>query len=81
VGSSVHNGHVAFVPQIRKLVFEFCEAWPTSALLREVLGLHAETLVRENPHVEIVVKERMYRESVVREFYCGCLFFFFLLVS
>jgi len=67
--SKPSNGHVTFIPQIRKLVFEFCEAWPTSASLREVLGLHAETLARENPHVEVVVKKRMYREPIVRGFY------------
>ncbi|KAF9519656.1 hypothetical protein BS47DRAFT_1370657 [Hydnum rufescens UP504] len=61
--SKPSNGHIAFIPQIRKLVFESCETWPTSAPLREVLGLHAETPARENPH------KRMYREPIVRGFY------------
>ena len=79
--SKPSNGHVAFIPQIRKLVFEFCEAWPTSAPVREVLSLHAETLARENPHVEIVLKKRMYREPIVRGFYCEFFFCFSLVPS
>ncbi|KAF8320049.1 hypothetical protein DL93DRAFT_1929601 [Clavulina sp. PMI_390] len=63
------NGHVAFVPQIRKLVLEFCERWPTSEPLRNVLREGAETIARENPHVEVVVKKRMYKEPLVRGFY------------
>lgn len=68
--STPANGHAAFVPQIRKVVFEFCETWPTSASLRNVLRDGVETIARENPHVEIVVKKRMFKEPVVRGFYC-----------
>ncbi|KAF8344224.1 thioredoxin-like protein [Cantharellus anzutake] len=63
------NGHISFIPQIRKLVFEFCESWPTSKPLREVLRENVELLARENPHVEIMVKKRMYKEPIIRGFY------------
>lgn len=69
--SSAANGHVpaSFVPQIRKLVFEFCERWPTSAPLRDVLSGGVQTIASENPHVEVVLKKRMFKEPVVRGFY------------
>ncbi|PCH33270.1 hypothetical protein WOLCODRAFT_111552 [Wolfiporia cocos MD-104 SS10] len=63
------NGHVAFIPQIRKLVFEFCDRWPSSANTRKYIHDHLEELARANPHVEIVVKQRTNREPIVRGFY------------
>ena len=71
------NGHESFIPQIRKLVFEYCDAWPSSANLRTYIYNHAEQLARANPHVEFVVKQRPSREPVIRGFYCtrqNCLF-------
>ncbi|KDQ20378.1 hypothetical protein BOTBODRAFT_26377 [Botryobasidium botryosum FD-172 SS1] len=67
--SSAANGHATFIPQIRKLVFEFCENWPSSANLRTYLLNTAYTVARENPHVEIVVKHRPYKQPIVRGFY------------
>ncbi|EMD41596.1 hypothetical protein CERSUDRAFT_102015 [Gelatoporia subvermispora B] len=63
------NGHVAFIPQIRKLVFEFCEKWPSSQNTRTYIRDHLEDLARANPHVEIVVKQRNQREPIARGFY------------
>lgn len=71
--SSSSNGYVSFVPQIRKLVFEFCERWPTSEPLRNVLKEGAETVARENPHVEVVIRKRMFKEPLIRGFYCKLL--------
>src|SRR5258708_15096427 len=68
------NGYINFVPHIRKLVFEFCESWPTSGPLRGVLRENVELLARENPHVEILVKKRMYKEPIVKGIYCGYIF-------
>ncbi|KAL5495621.1 MRPL51 [Sanghuangporus weigelae] len=63
------NGHGAFIPSIRKLVFEYCDVWPSSANLRTYIFNHAEQLARENPHVEFVVKQRPSKEPVIRGFY------------
>jgi len=63
------NGHVAFIPQIRKLVFEYCDRWPSSANARTYIHDHLEELARANPHVEIVVKQRNQREPIIRGFY------------
>ncbi|KAI0072375.1 hypothetical protein K474DRAFT_1711669 [Panus rudis PR-1116 ss-1] len=63
------NGHVAFIPQIRKLVFEFCNKWPSSANARTYIHNHLEQLARANPHVEIVVRQRTQKEPIIRGFY------------
>jgi large subunit ribosomal protein L43 len=63
------NGHVAFVPQIRKLVFEYCDKWPSSANTRTYILNHVQTLAKQNPHVELVVKQRNQKEPIVRGFY------------
>lgn len=67
--SSPANGHAAFIPQVRKLVFEFCDRWASSANTRTYVRNHIETLARENPHVEIVVRQRNHREPIIRGFY------------
>jgi large subunit ribosomal protein L43 len=66
------NGYAAFLPQIRKIVFEFCEKWPSSANTRSFLQNHLQPLARQNPHVEIVVKQRNHKEPIVRGFYGEC---------
>ncbi|KAI0662450.1 thioredoxin-like protein [Cubamyces menziesii] len=63
------NGHGAFVPQIRKLVFEYCDNWASSTNLRTFIHNNIENLARENPHVEFVVRQRSHREPVIRGFY------------
>jgi large subunit ribosomal protein L43 len=63
------NGYAAFLPQIRKLVFEVCEKWPSSANTRTYLRNTLQPLARDNPHVEIVVKQRNHKEPIVRGFY------------
>ncbi|KAF8488166.1 thioredoxin-like protein [Gautieria morchelliformis] len=63
------NGHMSFVPQIRKLVFEYCDYWPSSAHTRTFLRKHVEQLARDNSHVEIIVKQRNYKQPIVRGFY------------
>lgn len=63
------NGHQAFLPQIRKLVVEYCDKWPTSANTRTFIDNHILDLARENPHVEVVVKQRNQKEPIVRGFY------------
>lgn len=63
------NGYAAFLPQIRKLVFEFCDKWPSSANTRNYLLNQLQPLARQNPHVEIVVKQRNQKEPIVRGFY------------
>lgn len=64
------NGHGAFIPQVRKLVFEYCDKWPSSANSRTYIRNHLEALARANPHVEFVVKQRTHKEPIVRGFYC-----------
>lgn len=63
------NGHEAFIPSCRKIVFEYCDLWPSSSRLRTYLSNHVEQLAHENPHVEFVVKQRPSKEPVVRGFY------------
>ena len=63
------NGHVAYIPQIRKLVFEYCDKWPSSANTRTFIHDHLEELARTNPHVEFVVKQRNQKEPIIRGFY------------
>lgn len=63
------NGHGIFLPQIRKLVFEYCEKWPSSANTRTYVLNHLESLARANPHVEVVVRQRNYKEPIVRGYY------------
>ncbi|GLB36545.1 putative mitochondrial ribosomal protein L51 / S25 / CI-B8 domain [Lyophyllum shimeji] len=65
------NGHAAFIPQIRKLVFECCDRWPSSENTRTYLFTKLQALARENPHVEIVVRQRIHREPIVRGFYAN----------
>ena len=67
------NGHGAFIPQVRKLVFEFCDNWASSANLRTYIHNHLEDVARANPHVEFVVRRRSCREPVVRGFYSTCI--------
>ncbi|SJL06327.1 related to mitochondrial ribosomal protein, large subunit [Armillaria ostoyae] len=63
------NGHGIFIPQIRKLVFEYCDKWPSSANTRTYILNHLESLARANPHVEVVVRQRNYKEPIVRGYY------------
>jgi hypothetical protein len=69
------NGHDAFIPQIRKMIFEYCETWPTSTNMRTYILNHLEDLARQNPYVEIVVKHRPHREPIVRGLYCESHYF------
>ncbi|CAK5265027.1 unnamed protein product, partial [Mycena citricolor] len=69
LASAPANGHTTFLPQIRKLVFEFCNDWPSSANTRTFLQRELIPFARENPHVEIVVKQRNRKEPIVRGFY------------
>ncbi|KZT67609.1 hypothetical protein DAEQUDRAFT_672837 [Daedalea quercina L-15889] len=63
------NGHASFIPQIRKLVFEFCDKWPSSVNTRTYIHNNLEELARANSHVEFVVKQRTQREPIIRGFY------------
>ncbi|KAG6891113.1 hypothetical protein C0995_014203 [Termitomyces sp. Mi166 len=63
------NGHAAFLPQIRKLVFECCDRWASSQNARTFLFTRLVSLARDNPHVEIVIRQRIHREPIVRGFY------------
>lgn len=67
--SAAANGHAAFVPQIRKLVFECCDRWASSETTRRYLLTRLVGLARDNPHVEVVVRQRVHREPIVRGFY------------
>ena len=68
-----HVGHtimaLRYIPQLRKLVFEFCDKWPSSSNTRSYLLNHLQPLATRNPNVEIVVKQRNHKEPIVRGFY------------
>jgi large subunit ribosomal protein L43 len=78
------NGYTSFIPSVRKLVFEYCDVWPSSAPLRSYIYKHVEDVARQNPHVEVVVKQRPSKEPVIRGFYRQLIFtrytFFVLLL-
>ncbi|KAK0208881.1 thioredoxin-like protein [Desarmillaria ectypa] len=63
------NGHGIFLSQIRKLVFEYCDKWPSSANTRTYILNHLESLARANSHIEVVVRQRDYKEPIVRGYY------------
>ncbi|ETW87704.1 hypothetical protein HETIRDRAFT_154086 [Heterobasidion irregulare TC 32-1] len=69
LSSRLSNGHVAFTPQIRKLVFEYCDKWASSANTRTYLHKYLEELASSNPHVEVVVRQRNQKQPIVRGFY------------
>ncbi|KAK1226995.1 39S ribosomal protein L51, mitochondrial [Marasmius sp. AFHP31] len=69
LGSSPSNGHTTFLPQIRKLVFEYCDKWPSSHNTRTYLLNNVESVARLNPHVEVVVRQRPQKEPIIRGFY------------
>lgn len=63
------NGYSLFVPQIRKLIFEYCERSEQSERTRAFLLRHVEDVARANPHVEVVVKTRTLKPPIVRGLY------------
>ena len=69
LSSRLSNGLVAFTPQIRKLVFEYCDKWASSANTRTYLHKFLEELASSNPHVEVVVRQRNQKQPIVRGFY------------
>ncbi|EEB87051.1 hypothetical protein MPER_15776, partial [Moniliophthora perniciosa FA553] len=69
LGSSPANGYTTFLPQIRKLVIEYCDKWPSSQNTRSYILNHVESLSRQNPHVEVVVRQRPQKEPIIRGFY------------
>lgn len=64
------NGSAFFIPQIRRLVFEYCEHQPGSARVRLFLVKQVEQLAHDNPHVEFVVKQRNNKRPIIRGLYC-----------
>ncbi|KAH7929362.1 hypothetical protein BV22DRAFT_132487 [Leucogyrophana mollusca] len=65
------NGHVAYIPHIRKIVLEYCEKYPSSANTRTFLSNDLQRVARQNPHVEFVVKQRNGHEPIARGFYAN----------
>jgi hypothetical protein len=64
------NGYNLFVPQLRKLIFEYCERSEQSERARAYLLKHVEDVAHANPHVEVVVKTRTLKPPIVRGLYC-----------
>jgi len=67
--SQPRNGGAVFIPQIRRMVFEYCDIYATSSRLRSYIYKHVETLASDNPHVEFVIKQRTGRPPIVRGLY------------
>ncbi|KAG8759500.1 hypothetical protein FRC14_005788 [Serendipita sp. 396] len=67
--SSQGNGYNLFVPQLRKLVFEYCERSEQSTKTRAYLLRNVEDLALAHPHVEVVVKTRTLKPPIVRGLY------------
>ncbi|KAL4068385.1 hypothetical protein V8B97DRAFT_2009042 [Scleroderma yunnanense] len=66
------NGYTAFLPQVRKVVLEFCQHYPSSRNTRSFVAAHLERVARENPHVEFVLKQRNGHQPIARGFYGVC---------
>ncbi len=81
LSSKQSNGHASFVPQVRKLVFEYSQNWASSANTRTYLQKTLQSLAHANPHVEVVVKQRNNRQPIVRGFYRAPFPYFGLLPS
>jgi hypothetical protein len=69
LSSRQSNGHAYFVSQISKLVFEYAQNWSSSANTRTYLQNNLQKLARENPHVQVVIRQRNNRQPIVRGFY------------
>ncbi|KAH7104714.1 thioredoxin-like protein [Auriculariales sp. MPI-PUGE-AT-0066] len=67
--STSSNGSAIFIPQIRRLVFEYCDVFATSSRTRSYIFKHIEQLARDNPHVEIVIRQRTGRPPIIRGLY------------
>ncbi|KAG2075274.1 hypothetical protein BDR04DRAFT_1115239 [Suillus decipiens] len=52
------NGHSAYLPQIRKIVLEYCQKLPSSSNTRTFISNDLQRVAWQNPHVEFVVKQR-----------------------
>ncbi|KIK99900.1 hypothetical protein PAXRUDRAFT_30216 [Paxillus rubicundulus Ve08.2h10] len=65
------NGHTAFIPHVRKVVLEFCQHNPSSNNARIFISNDLDRVVRQNPHVEFVVKQRNGHEPIARGFYAN----------
>ncbi|KAL4069337.1 thioredoxin-like protein [Scleroderma citrinum] len=65
------NGYTAFLPQVRKVVLEFCQHYPSSRNTRSFVAAHLERVARENPHVEFVLKQRNGHQPIARGFYAN----------
>ncbi|KAI6005045.1 hypothetical protein F5J12DRAFT_940807 [Pisolithus orientalis] len=50
------NGHTAFLPQIRKVVLEFCQHYPSSTNTRTFISNHLERVARQNPHYRPIAR-------------------------
>jgi len=62
-------GHAVFIPQLRKLVFEYCDVWTSNTHARAYLLNNIEKLAVANPHVEIVLQKRPFKHPIVRGYY------------
>ncbi|KAG2370220.1 thioredoxin-like protein [Suillus spraguei] len=63
------NGHSAYLPQIRKIVLEYCQKLPSSSNTRIFISNDLQRVAWQNPHVEFVVKQRNGHEPIARGFY------------
>ncbi|EJU00981.1 hypothetical protein DACRYDRAFT_53536 [Dacryopinax primogenitus] len=62
-------GHAVYIPQIRKLVFEYCDVWISNIHARTYLLNHVAKLAAAHPHVEVVVQQRSNHHPIARGLY------------
>ncbi|KAI6118344.1 thioredoxin-like protein [Pisolithus sp. B1] len=65
------NVHTMFIPQIRKVVLEFCQHYPSSSNTRTFISNHLERVACEHPHVEFVIRQCNGHEPIARGFYAN----------
>ncbi|KAG1757946.1 hypothetical protein EDB19DRAFT_76937 [Suillus lakei] len=63
------NGHSAYLPQVRKIVLEYCQKLPSSTNTRTFISNDLQRVAWQNPHVEFVVKQRNGHEPIARGLY------------
>src|SRR5258706_1087106 len=63
--SKATNRHPLFIPQCRKLVFEYYERSKSSTRTRTWLLNSLEEIARQNPHLQVVANPRSLEDAIV----------------
>ncbi|KAI6095491.1 hypothetical protein F5141DRAFT_1268627, partial [Pisolithus sp. B1] len=65
------NMHTTFIPQIHKVVLEFCQHYPSSSNTHTFISNHLKCVAHEHPHVEFVIRQHNGHEPIAHGFYAN----------